>query len=324
MKNEDLLRFLKDNQAEYLSGEDIAERMGVSRTAVWNHIQELRLLGYEVEAVPHRGYQLVGLPDRLLADEMQDGLDTKCFGKKITVYEKLASTNDTALSAAQAMAPEGAVYFAEVQSKGRGRLGRNWHCPRGKGLLFSVVLRPRFPMGSAPKITLTAAVGVAKALREATGLDIQIKWPNDLYWDGKKLGGILTEMETDLQSIRHAVLGIGINVNAAAWDLPADLKDKAVSLRMASGIVYDRNVLARTLLEHLEVAYDTLVAGDFEEIRREWMSLSLTTGRWVEVVNQRQKIEGVALGVDENGCLIVRQENGLAEHVFSGDVLWKK
>lgn len=326
--DEILIRMLKENQDEYLSGEDIAQRMKVSRTAVWNHIQGLRLLGYDVEAVPHRGYRLTALPERLLPDEIKDGLKTKRFGKQITVYEKLGSTNDAAVLAAHSGVPEGSAIFAEFQSKGRGRLGRHWHAPAGKALLFSLVLRPKLPMASTPRITLAAAVGAAKALGDATGLSIQIKWPNDVYLDGKKLGGILTQIDTDLESIRYAVLGIGINVNLERADFPADLRERATSLKCVLGHEVDRNALARCLLEKLEVCYDMLMAGDFQGIRSEWSAMSITTGRWVEIQTQQRRgsssrLEGTAQGVDDNGCLIIRKENGLTEHVISGDVVLK-
>ena len=252
--DEVLLRMLKENPDEYLSGEDIAQRMKVSRTAVWNHMQELRVLGYDVQAVPHRGYRLIALPERLLPDEIKDGLATKRFGHQITVYEKLDSTNDAAALAAQSGVPEGAVILSEFQNKGRGRLGRPWHAAKGKALLFSIVLRPPLPMAGTPRITLAAAVGAAKALRSVTGLTIQIKWPNDLYLDGKKLGGILTQIDTDLESIRYAILGIGINVNSERADFPADLRDKAISLKCVLGQNVDRNELARRLLEELEAS----------------------------------------------------------------------
>lgn len=324
VSTEDLARMLKEDADEYLSGEEIAERLGVSRTAVWNHIQELRELGYDIEAVPHRGYRLSGLPERLLPDEIRDGLRAKRFGKRITVYEKLDSTNDTAMQAAQSGAPEGTVIFAELQSKGRGRLGRQWHSPRGKGLWFSIVLRPDLPMSSTPRITLAAAVGAAKALRELTGLLVQIKWPNDLFLEGKKICGILTEIETDLESIRYAVLGLGINVNLDKEDFPPELRTKATSLQCAmGGKALDRNEIARVLLEHLEEAYDTLLAGDFEGISKEWSSMSATTGKWVDVMMHNTRFEGIAEGVDANGCLIVRKENGMVEHIISGDVLLK-
>ncbi len=323
-----LLRMLKEAGDDYLSGEDIATRMKVSRTAVWNHIQELRLLGYEVEAVPHRGYRLTGLPERLLPDEIRDGLKTQRFGRRVTVYDKLDSTNDAAAMAAQGGAPEGTAIFSEFQNKGRGRLGRQWFAPKGKALLFSLVLRPQLPMAGAPRITLASAVGAAKALRDITGLAIQIKWPNDLYFESKKLGGILTEIDTDMESIRYAVLGLGINVNEDKTDFPSELKSIATSLKAATGQHVDRNVLARRLLEELEIAYDRLMEGDFEGIREEWSSMALTTGRWVQIVTQQrrraaQRLEGIAQGVDENGCLIVRKENGLTEHVISGDVVLK-
>ena len=323
---EELLRFLKENHAEYLSGEDIAQRMNVSRTAVWNHVQELRLLGYEIEAVPHRGYRLAGFPERLLPDEISDGLTTQRFGQRIAVYEKVASTNDTAAQAAQAGAVEGMAVFAETQTKGRGRLGRPWHAAAGKGLLFSVVLRPTLPMASAPKITLAAAVGVAKAVRAMTEVPVQIKWPNDLFLEGKKFCGILTEIETDLESIRHAVLGVGINVNMLKVDFPPELRDRATSLASFLGHTVNRNLLARSALEHLETCYDALLAGDFQGILRDWSAMAITTGRWVEVVTQRsggKRVEGMAQGVDENGCLIIRRENGMTEHVVSGDVVLK-
>ena len=199
--------------ADPISGEYLAAQLGLSRAAVWKRVHRLKAQGYVIEGSPRRGYRLLAVPDKLLPEEVLQGLKTRRFTGPVHHFETLDSTNDLAKELAARGAPEGTVVVAETQTGGRGRLGREWNSPPGVGLYVSLVLRPMLPPMELPQITLTTAVAVVRAVRRVAGVAPGIKWPNDLLFNGKKLGGILTEMETESDRIRHVVVGLGLNVN---------------------------------------------------------------------------------------------------------------
>ena len=218
---EAILNALRTRQGEFVSGEELSRMAGVSRTAIWKEIEKLRGEGYKILAQPHSGYQLIAVPDRLTAQELSWNLQTVKIGRRIHAYDTADSTMDIAHRLATAGEPEGSVVFAEGQGRGRGRMGRTWISPKGKGIYCSVILRPQLQLTEIPKITLMAAVAVARAVEAGTALRPEIKWPNDLLIGGKKLCGILTELNAELNRVNTVVLGIGMNVNTPADNLPA-------------------------------------------------------------------------------------------------------
>ena len=211
---ERIIQFLKESDG-YISGEEMSQRLNMSRAAIWKYMQELRALGYEIAAVPHLGYQLVTSPDKLLSYEIQSGLNTKIIGKKIIVLETVTSTMDEAFRLGMENCPEGTIVCAEAQSKGRGRLGRAWTSPKGKGLYFSLVLRPSLPLNQLAQLTLMSAVAVAEAIEDISDLKPLIKWPNDILLEGQKLAGILTELRAESDQVKFVVVGVGLNVNSS-------------------------------------------------------------------------------------------------------------
>ena len=213
---QDLLGMLQRTEA-YLSGEQLGSRLGLSRTAVWKRIERLRACGYLVDGSSRRGYRLQPEQDLLLAADITAGLTRQWLQGPVLHFVSLPSTNDLAKDLARQGYPEGSVVVAETQSAGRGRLGRVWESPPGTGIYLSVILRPRLPPTELPKLTLTAAVAVVEAIKEATGLSMGIKWPNDILLAGKKLGGILTEMETESDQMSHVILGVGLNINTLGF-----------------------------------------------------------------------------------------------------------
>lgn len=305
----DLLYVLHKFKDGYISGEELANKFNVSRTTIWNNIDYLRKQGYTIEAHPNLGYRLIDVPDRLLPDELQYGLNTKVMGKRIYAYEEVGSTNDIAWEMALKGEPEGSVVFAESQTKGRGRLKRKWFSPKRKGLWFSVILRPQLTPNYAPMITAVSAVAVSRAIARFTGLSVWIKWPNDIYVNEKKAGGILTELNTELDTIKFVILGIGINVNVE--EFPDNIK--ATSLKLESGKDYSRIELAKEILTSLEYYYNL----EYKEVIDEWKKLSLVSGKRVRVGD----IEGQALGIDEHGSLIIRMDDGIVNYITSGDVI---
>ena len=317
MMDEAVLNALKARQGEFVSGEEMSRLSGVSRTAIWKEIEKLREEGYKILAQPHTGYQLVGIPDRLTAQELSWNLRTERIGKRIHAYETTDSTMDIAHRLAGAGEPEGSVVVAEGQQKGRGRLGRSWLSPKGKGIYCSVILRPPLQISEVPLITLMAAVATARAIRDQADLKPEIKWPNDILIQGKKVAGILTEMNAELNRVNTVILGIGINVNSPKAALPSH----GTSLSEEAGHRIDRIKLARTLLAELDGGYSQFLSQGAGPILEEWRRFALFLSRRIRVAAQGRTVDGQAVDIDSNGALLVRTDTGLVESVAAGEVL---
>lgn len=320
--NDQLLALLQESGDDWLSGEEISRRLGVSRAAVWKHMEALRAAGYTLEAQTRLGYRLVGRPDAVTPQEVWHGLTTRAFGRHIEFRESTGSTNELAKQLARAGAPEGLLVIAEEQTAGKGRLGRSWTTPRGAALAMTLVLRPELPPFRAPRVTLVAAVAVAEGVRQVTGLDVGIKWPNDLQLDGRKFCGILTEMEAELDRVSFVVCGMGVNVNLRREDLPPDVQATATTLRSELGAPIGRAALVQAILARFEDAYDDLIHDRFPLVLDRWRRLSVTLGRAVRVISATGEPtrEGIAEDVDEDGALLVRLPDGELQRVLAGEV----
>jgi len=320
-----ILRALRTGGTGGASGALLAKELGVSRAAVWNRIEELRRLGYDIEASPHAGYVLRGSPDVLHGEDLLARLGTvKTIGRDIRVFAETTSTNDVVEKMARDGVAEGIVVFAESQTKGRGRLGRAWLSPAGQGLWCSVLLRPRLAPQAATQLTVITAVAVARAIEKHTGLQPGIKWPNDIVFGHRKVAGILLELGAELDHIKHVVLGIGLDVNLQAIDFPAELRDVATSLREQAGEPVDRPGLATRLIQELDVVYARFKAGDFHELSDEWMRRCVTLGRRVTLHVGDRMVAGRAEALDDEGALLLRTEHGRLERVVGGDVVLEK
>jgi len=314
--DEKILDIFRANPGHYISGEDLSEELGISRTAIWKHIEDLRKIGYTIEAQPHLGYRLVSVPDRLLPSELSWQLNTKIIGKKIISFDTVDSTMDAAYDLAVNTKGDGVCIFAESQRKGRGRIGRSWLSPKHKGIYVSIILRPDISPDQTSKITLMTAVSVAKLIRLNTGLKALIKWPNDILIENKKVCGILTEMNAESDRVKFLIVGIGLNLNAKA----SDLVEEATSLKEACKENIDRVKFAKLLLEELDRHYLSFKEQGFGPILDEWRNFSATLGRRVKVDFKNYHIEGQAMDVDDNGALLVRLDNGFTERISAGDV----
>lgn len=314
-----ILKLLRQQSQDYLSGEEISRQLAVSRTAVWKHIQELKNHGYEIEAHPRKGYRLKSRPDLLLPEEIRAGLATQLLGKHIVHFYDTSSTNNEAKRLAADDAVEGTIVVSEAQTLGRGRLNRGWFSPPGGGVWVSVILRPPFPPQEAPKCTLMAAVATVEAIREASGLNCGIKWPNDILWQGRKLVGILTEMSAEMDAINFVVLGIGINVSLQERDFPEELRNIGASVSMGAEREVSRVEVLQKLLERLEYWYQVVKQEGFEPVLEAWRRESVTLGQPVRVLAGEETYDGVAEELAEDGSLLVRTENGL-RRVLAGDV----
>lgn len=312
---ERIIQFLKTSDG-YISGEEISQRLKISRAAIWKHMQELRADGYEIAAVPHLGYQLVACPDKLLAYEIQAGLNTKIIGKKIIILDTVTSTMDEAFRLGMENCAEGTVVCAEAQSKGRGRLGRMWASPKARGLYFSFVLRPHLPLNQLSQLTLMSAVALAEAIEAISGLHPSIKWPNDILLGNGKLAGILTELRAESDQVKFVVVGIGINVNASQHQLPPG----SSSLKVAEGHNVDRVKVFQAILRSLERWYVKLLHHEFGQVMEEWKKRSATLNRRVRLTDPHGTIEGEAIDLDEDGALLIRKDNGIIFKKTAGDV----
>ena len=315
-----ILELLGQHPEQYVSGEEISRQLAVSRTAIWKHMQTLKQAGYEIESHPRLGYRLKTRPDLLLPYEIRDILRTKIVGQKeIYYFADVESTNTEAKKQANLGCPEGSISLSEAQTKGRGRLSRSWFSPSGKGIWLSVVLRPPFNPHDAPKCTLMAAVAVTKAIQSMTGIECGIKWPNDILYQGKKIVGILTEMNAEIDAINYIVIGMGINVNIKQQDFPDELTESATSLSVVAGHTISRLSLLNAVLVELEQAYEEVIQYGFSKMLDEWRKLSVTLGKKVNVIGSGKEFSGTAVDIDHDGGLLVQTEAGI-ERVLAGDV----
>jgi len=320
-----ILCALREPPGGSVSGADLSRKLGVSRAAVWARIQAMRELGYDIEASPHLGYRLVSAPDLLHADDLLSRLGTiRIVGRDIRVFERTTSTNDIIARLGRDGIREGAVVFAESQSRGRGRLGRLWLSPARKGLWFSILLRPDLPPQSATQLTVAAATALARAIALQTGLAPEIKWPNDILIRGKKVAGILTELTAELDHVKEMVLGIGVDVNLDAAEFPHDLRKTATSLKIESGQTVDRAELAVAILRELDADYDRIRRGQFELVAAEWRQRCGTLGREVSIRIGDRVIRGRAESLDAEGALLLRTQHGRLERIIGGDVTMEK
>jgi BirA family biotin operon repressor/biotin-[acetyl-CoA-carboxylase] ligase len=308
-----------------VSGAQLAEDLAISRAAIWSRIEELRQVGFAIEAGPHFGYRLVGEPDALLADDLLSRLGrTQVIGRDIRVFEETTSTNDVIEKLARDGVKEGAVVFAESQTKGRGRLGRKWMSPARKGLWFSILLRPEMRPQEATQLTVASATALRRAIKAVTGLSADIKWPNDLLIGGKKVAGILTELSAEVDRVRHVILGVGVDVNLDADEFPAELRNIATSLRIEAGREISRAELATEILRELDVDYARIGGGKFSTVADEWEGGCTTIGKKVSVQMGVRLIRGCAESLDDDGALLVRTEHGHLERIIGGDVTLDK
>ena len=319
-----ILSALREN-ADGISGAQLAEELKISRAAVWARIEDLRKVGFEIEASPHFGYKIVAEPDALFADDLLARLGkTKVVGRDIRVFEQTASTNDVIEKLARDGVKEGVVVFAESQTKGRGRLGRKWISPAHKGLWFSILLRPDLRPQETTQLTVASATALRRAIQSETGLKPEIKWPNDILVGGKKVAGILTELSAELDKVRYVILGIGIDVNLDAGEFPAELKKIATSLKIEAGETISRAELATTILLELDKDYSRICSGKFAAVADEWEENCVTIGKNVTVQIGDRKIRGRAESLDDDGALLLRTEHGHLERITGGDVTLEK
>lgn len=308
-------------EAGYLSGQHFSRELGVSRTAVWKHISALRNDGYRIEAVPSRGYRLISSPDTIDPHEVRAQLEGARVGRRLEYFKTTVSTNADAFRLSEGGAVEGTVVLADSQSGGKGRRGRVWASPAGVNLYCSVVLRPAIMPHEAPQLTFLSAVAAARAIEQTTKLVPEIKWPNDLLVSGKKVAGLLNEMSAETDGINFVILGIGVNLNMTSDQFPDDLRQPATSLLLESGVPVDRSRFAGTMLNELDRLYSDFLAHGFGPVREEWQRRCNASGRQVLVSDSGTECTGGHfIGIDSDGALLLRSEDGSVHRITCGDV----
>ena len=299
----ELLTMLRETN-DYVSGQKICDTFGVSRTAVWKAVNQLRNHGYEIEAVPNKGYRLLDVPDILNQHELLSRKKTKWIGKDILCYDTIDSTNAQATRLAESGYGNGTLIIADEQTAGRGRRGRSWESPAGNSIYMSLLLKPDINPNNASMITLVAALAVARAITQITGIRAGIKWPNDIVMNGKKVCGILTEMSAQFDYVNHIIVGIGINANT---ELFADeIQHMATSLFAESGKRINRAELIEAVWEHFEEVYEIfLETQDLQKLVKEYNANLLNMHQNVKVLDPKEPFEGRAMGITPRGELMV-------------------
>lgn len=301
---EEILRLLRSADG-YISGQELCNRFGVSRTAVWKAINQLKEAGYEIEAQQNKGYRLMAAPDLMTEAEIKSLLHTDWVAKEVLYFDTIDSTNTKAQELAEKGYPSGTLVVADKQESGKGRRGRSWVSPSGTGIFMTLMIKPDINPNNASMLTLVAALAVAKAITSVTGEEALIKWPNDIVINGKKVCGILTEMNAQFDYINHIVVGIGINVHNESF--PEEISQMASSLMIeAGGKRFHRAQIIAETMSYFEQYYDTfLKTQDLSALVREYDKLLVNRNKSVRVLDPKEPFDGKAMGITPKGELIV-------------------
>ncbi len=311
------------NAEDYISGQQLSEDYGVSRTAVWKAVKRLKSSGYEIDSVPNRGYRLISSPDIFSGEVIQRALRTKNLAKKVVFYETTGSTNNDCRHLMEE--GESSILVAAAnQSAGKGRRGRQWVSPENASISFSLGLRPRLDVSRISMLTLVMALAVQRAIKGQTGLESLIKWPNDLVVDSKKICGILTEMNMEMEYVSSVVIGVGINISQTQF--PEEIEDKATSLKMCMEEGKKQEPVSRAALTAecvncFEELYERVVkAGDLSPVRKEYEEKLVNRGRYVNVSDRAVSFGGIARGINDKGMLLVETDDGGIKEIYAGEV----
>lgn len=314
---EKILKVILDNEKEFISGEELSKKLGISRTAIWKHIRILRSQGYNIESVNKKGYRLVDEPTDLLNPQnIYRNLKTKFIGKNVLHFETIDSTNDYAKKIGNELR-DGSVIISEEQTKGKGRLGRVWESKAGEGIWMSIILKPNIIPNKAPFITLIAGASIVKALN-ILGVDAKIKWPNDITINNKKLSGILTELSAEIERVNYIVVGIGMNVKDT--DFEEELKDKATSLYKENYNLSRVDIVKEILCQFEKLYLDYIEKDDKKEVLDICRQYSAIINKEIYVIKNDQKELVDCIGINEEGNLIIKNKDGKLEEIMSGEV----
>ncbi len=313
---EKILNILLNHKEDFISGEEISEKLGITRSGVWKHIKNIKEQGYEIESITKKGYRIVSCPDLLTEDIVKYNLNTKILGKKVVYFDTIGSTNDYAKKIAKE-AIEGTLIISEEQTKGRGRMGRYWHSLKGDGIWVSIILKPNIYPYEAPFVTQVVGASIVKALNKL-GISPSIKWSNDILLNGKKVCGILTEMSAEIDKIDYLIVGMGMNVKNL--NFPQEVKHMATSI-WREGYQIKRIELLKSIIEEFETLYlNYIQKKDPHEIIKICKENSAIIGKTVYILKGEEKTKAKAIDINEKGNLIVLDENNEKKELLSGEV----
>lgn len=319
-----LIELLSASEDKYVSGQFLSEKLNISRSAIWKHMRELEKDGYNIEGVSRKGYRIITSPDKVSENTIQWGLQTDWLGKKIIHRESISTTQQLAHTVAQENAKNGTVVIADEQTKGKGRMNRYWYSSKGKGVWMSLVLRPDIPPNLAPQLTLLTATVLADVFASYTNLKPKIKWPNDILLKDRKTAGILTEMQAEQDQIQYVVIGIGINVNQEADEIPDDIKDKATSLTIETHENWNLKELIQLILSTFEKSYDTYMTDGFQRIKQNWEHYGYKIGERILIKTMRKEWYAKFIGIGEDGALLIQDDDDSVEKIYSAEIEWFK
>lgn len=319
-----LINLLANNKDEYISGQMLSEKLNISRSAIWKHMKELEKDGYEIEGKSNQGYRMISFPNKLSENTVQWGLNTKWLGKTVIHKTTTPSTQIIAHQAAQNNAAHGTVIIADEQTSGRGRMSRQWHSTKQKGIWLSLILRPTILPYLAPQLTLLAATVLADVVYSFTKTQPQIKWPNDILLNGKKTAGILTEMQAEQDQIQYIVIGIGLNVNQTNDDFPGDLQTIATSLQKETNKAWDIVALTQKILATFESAFDSYVKNGFPHVKDKWETYGFKIGESIWIKTLQDEWQAIFLGIAEDGALLTKTSDGETKKLYSAEIQWFK
>lgn len=315
-----LLEAFSNAEGGFISGQKLSEYIGCSRTAVWKHIEDLRKEGYELEAVRRLGYRITKKPNKISDNEIKIGLKTRKMGHHVHFEETVTSTQKIAQTLANEGAEEGTIVVAEQQTNGRGRMARQWYSPSGTGIWMSLIIRPNIAVQATPQLTLLTAVAIVQAIEEITPLKPDIKWPNDILINGKKLVGILTELQAEADRVHSIIIGTGINVNQSITDFPEELHHVATSIHLETDKQWDRAQLIQEILLKFENLYSLYLAQGFRPIKLLWEGYAVSLQKPITARTINGTVEGKAIGINDAGVLLIQTSDGSVKQIYSADI----
>jgi len=317
-----LIQLLSENESNYISGQFLSEQLNISRSAIWKHMNELKKDGYEIEGKAKKGYRIISYPNKLSENTVTWGLETEWLGKKIIHRESIPSTQRLAHKLALDGAEHGTIVLADEQTEGKGRVDRPWHSEKGKGIWMSIILRPTIPPYLAPQLTLLAATVLANVLDTYAEISPQIKWPNDILIKGKKMAGILTEMQAEQDQALYVIVGMGININQTKADFSNELQSKATSLKIETEKEWDMLPIIQKIIQTFEAKYAGYMDQGFNHVKQTWENYGFKLHERLQIKTGNKKWEAIFLGIAEDGALLAKKEDGTTEKVYSGEIAW--
>lgn len=317
-----LIQILSQHQDTYISGQMMSDELNISRSAIWKHMNELKKDGYEIEGKANKGYRIISYPDKVSENTITWGLETSWLGKQVIHKETVPSTQRIAHELALDGARHGTIIIADEQTKAKGRVDKTFYSKKDQGIWMSMVLRPGIPPYLAPQLTLLTATVLANVMDQHANIKPQIKWPNDVLIDGKKVSGILTEMQAEQDKIVYVIIGIGINMNQQQADFPDTVKDHVTSLNMASGSNLEMVPFIQKLLQTFELKYNQFIDQGFNLVKQDWESYGFRLNERLEIKTGKEQWNGLFLGIAEDGALLAERESGKIEKIYSGEISW--